>query len=512
MKIYTQKRGWKIALFVIAIFIVTGTFVYINVFLQKLARDEKEKVEIWAKAISRQAHLVSYQEQLFKSLQEEQKKNMEVWAKATKLMVLADYDDPNITFFSEIISNNNSIPVIVTDAHRKVKVTKNLSPEFENIDTLTDEVIERFTDYDPMALNYYADIVDYVFYGNSTLYTQLKITLDDLVESFLNEVVNNSLSNEIIITDSTHTKVIAFGGNIDSSVVQSPTRLDSTLRVMSYDNKPIVVDISNYGTSYIHYNDSYLLVQMRYFPIILVIIITVFLIVTYILFSLSRKAEQNMVWAGMAKETAHQLGTPLSSLMGWIDLLKMQDEGRAYEDSNAEALGEMEKDISRLKLVSERFSKIGSQPEMKIENLVELIHGLVAYMKRRTSSKIDWVINLDTETDDVMIPLNRHVFVWVLENLCKNAVDAMEGGAGKIEISLTQSHKDIFLDISDTGKGLPKGAHKTVFKPGFTTKSRGWGLGLSLAKRIIENYHNGRIFVKQSVPGEGTTFRIHLKA
>ena len=171
----------------------------------------------------------------------------------------------------------------------------------------------------------------------------------------------------------------------------------------------------------------------------------------------------------------------------------------------------MEKDINRLKLVSERFSKIGSQPEMKIENMVEIIDNLMAYMQRRTSSKIEWVKTLDTETEDVMLPLNRHVFVWVLENLCKNAVDAMEG-SGKVEISLIQHNKDIFLDISDTGKGLPKGAFKNIFKPGFTTKNRGWGLGLSLAKRIIENYHNGKIFVKHSVVGAGTTFRIHLKS
>lgn len=509
MKIYQQKKGWKITLFVIAIFIVTGTFVYINIFLQKLTRAEKEKIEIWAEAIGRKAHLVKYTEQLFANLQEQEQKNMELWVEATQRSFLADFEDPNITFYNKIIRYNDNIPVIVTYENKKIKIKKNVSKEFDEVDTLTDEWAEKFTQYPPLKLNYYADMVDYVYYQNSTLYTQLKSTMEDLVESFLTEVVDNSTSNEIIVTDSTRNNILAFGGDIDTNLINSDVKLDSLLKVMAFDNQPIAVEISNYGKTYIYYKDSYLLFQMRYFPIILVSIIFIFLLVTYILFSFSRKAEQNFVWAGMAKETAHQLGTPLSSLMGWIEMLKMKEEDLPPSESNSEALVEMEKDINRLTLVSERFSKIGSQPEMKPENLEEIVDNLIQYMKRRTSTKIEWSKSVNIEGDEVILPLNRHVFVWVLENLCKNAVDAMEG-KGKVNISLIQFGQDVYLDISDTGKGMHKSQFKTIFKPGFTTKTRGWGLGLSLAKRIIENYHNGKISVKSSIIGAGTTFRIHL--
>jgi signal transduction histidine kinase len=254
--------------------------------------------------------------------------------------------------------------------------------------------------------------------------------------------------------------------------------------------------------NYIFYKDSILLTQLRYYPTFQLIVVGLFLIVAYLAFSSSRNAEQNQVWIGMAKETAHQLGTPLSSLMAWVELMKLRgmDEETAVE---------VEKDISRLQTITERFSKIGSRPTLHKEALLPILENSVNYIKRRTSSKIEFAIK-NMQNSDVKVPINIPLFEWVIENLCKNAVDAMEN-KGSITVCLTDQKQFVYIDISDTGKGMAKGKFKTVFKPGFTTKSRGWGLGLSLAKRIIENYHAGEIFVKSSEINKGTTFRIVLK-
>jgi len=232
-------------------------------------------------------------------------------------------------------------------------------------------------------------------------------------------------------------------------------------------------------------------------------VIGLFLIISYVLFSYSRKSEQSKVWAGMAKETAHQLGTPISSLMGWIEVMKMN-----YPDE--QAFREMDKDIDRLKLVSERFSKIGSIPELKEDNVVEIIGSVVDYMQRRAPKKTE-VIFLNDRSEIIKAKINSQLIIWVFENLIKNAVDAIGSESGKIEVFVENNESNVIIDIIDTGKGIPKTSQKSIFNPGYSTKARGWGLGLSLSKRIIEEYHKGRIFVKNSVQGQGSTFRILLK-
>ena len=240
---------------------------------------------------------------------------------------------------------------------------------------------------------------------------------------------------------------------------------------------------------------------MRYYPIIQFVVFALFLLIAYLLFSYARRSEQNQVWAGMAKETAHQLGTPLSSLMGWIELLKMQEEPFV-------GTHEMEKDIERLQIVTDRFSKIGSVPVPEPTNINYLIRDTMDYLQKRFSKKFEFEINLPEE--ELTMPVIPSLFRWVLENLTKNSVDAM-GDHGKITLNLIDDGDHIHIDLSDTGKGIPKSQIKQVFNPGYTSKKRGWGLGLSLAKRIIEDYHKGKIYVKSSVVGEGTTFRITLK-
>ena len=269
---------------------------------------------------------------------------------------------------------------------------------------------------------------------------------------------------------------------------------------MQKEKKFIEINIDKNNKNYIFYGDSYLLKQLTYYPYIQLAVILLFIIVAYLAFSASRNAEQNQVWVGLTKETAHQLGTPTSSLMAWTELIK----DKLGDDELSVELG---KDVKRLEIITDRFSKIGSKPTLKPTDVCEVIHSSVEYLNRRTSDKINFIFNLPNEP--VIHPLSRSLFEWVIENVCKNAVDAISE-QGTITLSLKKFKKKIVIDISDTGKGIPKSKYKTVFKPGFTTKTRGWGLGLSLAKRIVENYHGGKILVSSSEIGKGTTFRIIL--
>lgn len=265
----------------------------------------------------------------------------------------------------------------------------------------------------------------------------------------------------------------------------------------------IRVTIDNVDNSYINvcYDESLILKRLTIFPFVQLAVVVIFVVMAVLALLASKRAEQNRVWAGLSKETAHQLGTPISSLMAWVEVLKEE-----YPDDTL--IPELDKDVSRLRLISDRFSKIGSKPELAIVSLQEVLAHVVDYIDRRTSHNV--VIRCQLPDHDVMVNINAALFEWVIENLCKNAVDAMNGDPGTISIAVMEIGQKVAIDVADTGKGISKKNLKTVFKPGFTTKKRGWGLGLSLAKRIIEEYHKGRIFVKSSEVGVGTTFRIEL--
>lgn len=265
----------------------------------------------------------------------------------------------------------------------------------------------------------------------------------------------------------------------------------------------IRVTIDNVDNSYINvcYDESLILKRLTIFPFVQLAVVVIFVVLAVFALLASKRAEQNRVWAGLSKETAHQLGTPISSLMAWVEVLKEE-----YPDDAL--IPELDKDVSRLRLISDRFSKIGSMPELAIVSLQEVLAHVVDYIDRRTSHNV--VIRCQLPDHDVMVNINAALFEWVIENLCKNAVDAMNGGPGTISIAVMETGQKVAIDVVDTGKGISKKNIKNVFRPGFTTKKRGWGLGLSLAKRIIEEYHKGRIFVKSSEVGVGTTFRIEL--
>ena len=292
--------------------------------------------------------------------------------------------------------------------------------------------------------------------------------------------------------------------NLDSAEIKNdPGYLKQKLKQFKSQHAPIVyTDPLNGKKDLYYYGDSKLLLQVRYYPIVQLLIVALFIIVMLYTIAVRNRSIQNQLWAGMAKETAHQLGTPITSLKGWVEMLK--------ETEGSEKIAtELAKDVDRLQLVSDRFSKIGSTPSMEEKDLLLQINNMVDYIRRRAPEKVQFIINTNNSST-IPVFISASLFDWVIENLLKNALDAM-GGSGKITVDIIQTAQEIFIDVTDTGKGISAAHISKLFKPGFTTKKRGWGLGLTLSKRVIEQYHKGQLFVKNSEPGKGTTFRIVLK-
>lgn len=325
-------------------------------------------------------------------------------------------------------------------------------------------------------------------------------TADSQDITFYANIIESNTTIPVILADG---DVIIGHRNIDSIQLKKKGFLEEYFESLKSFNEPIKIKIMDDYYQYIYYDDSTILKQLKSYPLYQLGIVGLFVVVSYFAFSYSRKSEQNQVWVGLARETAHQLGTPMSSLLGWLDLM---ESDRTY--ANEDTYGEMRKDLDRLKVITDRFSKIGSTPVLKKLDINEVLENAIKYMQIRSAETVSFIFNKTGEP--VYAYINVPLFEWVIENICKNAIDAMEG-QGVILFHVRQRNKVIIIDISDTGKGLPKALFKRVFKPGFTTKQRGWGLGLSLVKRIVENYHNGHIFVKESIPHKRTTFRIVLK-
>lgn len=323
--------------------------------------------------------------------------------------------------------------------------------------------------------------------------------------NFLLDIIKDNQTIPVILVDDDGS--IIANRNLDSTKAQDDKYLAAQLQLMKEQHEPIKIlyDETHKKYNYLYYKNSIILTQLKQYPYYQLSVIALFVLVAYLAFSYSRKSEQNQVWVGMSKETAHQLGTPISSLNGWLNLLR-ETHG---EQEREEILNEFEKDIQRLELITERFSKIGSAPVLQSENMLTVMNNAVDYLRTRSSNKVQFAVT--TTDEEAMAMVNIPLFDWVVENICKNAIDAMSG-IGSITVMISTDADKVFIDIKDTGKGIPAGKHKTVFKPGYTTKKRGWGLGLSLAKRIIEEYHKGKIFVKESAPEKGTTFRITLRS
>lgn len=497
MNLYSRKKRWKIVLATIALIIISASIYYTNDLVNQFANEERNQVRTWADAVERRASLMKYQEEFFVALRKQERDRVELLAKTYQKVLYGSLEE-EFTFYLEIISNNTSIPVLIVDQNGNILERQNVDKRYENQTVFDGELKESFSAYSPIPIS---DTRQLLYYRESIIFSELKRVLDDLVSSFLIDIASNASSVPVIITDSTGSNVLQFG-NLNVAGDEDSLFWQEQIALMRSENTPIEITFLDQGKTLIFYKSSPLLLKMQFFPLMQILIIALFLLIAYLLFSYARKAEQNQVWAGMAKETAHQIGTPLSSLIAWIELLKM-------EDSNFEGIREMEKDVERLETITERFSKIGSTPVLENADLIKLLEETVEYLRPRTSKKISYTLQAPLQ-ERIILPMNEALFQWVIENLCKNAIDAMNG-QGKIVIAVKTEGSQVIIDISDTGKGIAKSELTAVFKPGYTSKKRGWGLGLTLAKRIINDYHKGKIFVRSSVLNEGTTFRIVLK-
>src|SRR5690554_6774034 len=518
MKLYSNKQKWKIALLFVAIVLVGASLFVSNKIVNEVAKRERERVTQWADAIKKRAELVRLTNNSFEELRKKELNEMQLWIDATKeisrkssLETQQSYDFP-----LKISNRNDDIPVIVLDQENFVSTyinldfdktdLKNAFPTLDSaeVDVLfTDSLVKLAYSWEQInpsfTVEVYDDLFMSYFYNDSRNILRLEEERDSLIKAFNKELIENAELVPVVLTDSSKQNVIT------SNLLQVETdslQLAITLEELSNANEPIKIYFSKNEVSYLFYATSPELVQLQYFPYIQFIIIGLFILIGYIIFSTFRKAEQNKVWAGMAKETAHQLGTPISSLMAWVQLLDGMENTK-------DIAKEMNKDVERLTQVTDRFSKIGADTQLSDADIVETTRHFVEYLRTRFPKKVS--LDFSSSDEEIIIAHNAPLFEWVIENITKNAIDAMEG-EGKIEVKIFRNNGQVNIDISDNGKGMTPAQQRNVFSPGFTTKKRGWGLGLPLAKRIIHEYHNGRLRILSSEVGKGTTFRIILSS
>ncbi len=514
MNIYSKKQKWKIALLTVALLMVGASLFVSNKIVSAVGEREKERAQQWASAIKKKVELVQLTNNTFSQLRNHEEQKMRLWIEATKevskatpLNASANYDFP-----LKIIDQNKDIPVILLDNYQNVSGYINL--DFDTSDLRlkypqlsAKELIQRFDDSlivlakewenknPSFTIEVYDGLFMTYFYDDTKMITELEKERDSLINNFNRDLINNDGLVPVLLVDSKTKKII--GHNIDENV--NPENVEEFIQKFKKANNPIVIDFNNGEKNILYFDKSQELKQLQYFPYIQFIVIGLFALIGYLIFSTFRKAEQNKVWAGMAKETAHQLGTPLSSLMAWVQLLELQGVDKTITL-------EMQKDVDRLVKVTDRFSKIGSGAKLDSEDIGATVENIISYLKPRISDKVEVNTSIDK---NAIAKHNASLIEWVVENICKNAVDAMEG-EGKLNVNVIKSDNWIYIDIQDNGKGIPQNQLKQIFEPGFSTKSRGWGLGLSLVKRIVKEYHKGNVVVYQSEVGIGTTFRISI--
>lgn len=503
MNIYSRKQRWKWLLFAAVLLIVAISLWFSSRLVRKIAESEKRNVELWAEAVKRKALMMEATNALYEKIAKEERKKVELWAEANRLLsVESIYEDPDaLGFVLRVLRGNETVPAILVDENGKISMYRNLDTiKAKTEEGRLEELAIMRKQHDSIPIDAGEGRTHYVFYKDSEVFNEIRKSYEDNERSFIKEVASNPASAPAIYTDSVTGVVLAFG-NLDSTRIKndSTAYLKAQLAYLKENGDTIRVVLGPDRKNFIYYMESPQLQQLRYFPFFQFAVIGMFLVVAYLLFSTSRRAEQNLVWVGMAKETAHQLGTPLSSLMAWMEILRM----KGVDES---VLQELTQDLKRLEMITERFSKIGSQPKLQSENVSDALLTALEYIHARSPKTVKFDYKIPGK---VSVPMNIPLFAWVIENLCRNAVDAMDG-EGSITIELQDVSQHVYIDITDTGKGIPRSKWKTIFEPGFTTKQRGWGLGLSLCKRIVEQYHKGKIFVKRSEPGKGTTFRIVL--
>jgi len=499
MSLYSKRQKWKLYLLIAGVSMCVVSLFFLNILITRVQTEERKSVLLWAEAIQKKSSLVEYTKELFDKLQVDERQKVELWSDAMHRLLSSD-NSSDLTILVKIISSNKNIPIILTNEKGVVISSINLEKPIVQGKKIPDETIREFSKYPPIRILFNNKLLNKLYYKDSKLFAKLQLVMNDIIQSFFTEVVGNSASVPVIITDESKKNIIAYG-NIERRIVNNRVAMLHRINDMGNSNPPIEIMLSKDSKNYIFYEESYFLKILRYYPIAISLALFVLILIAYLAFAASRKYEQNQVWMGMSKETAHQLGTPISSLMAWVDILRLKDV-------DEETIIEIEKDINRLQIVADRFSKIGSQSAHTKEDIIQITTDIVDYMRKRISPKITLTVQYDAKT--IVVPISKTLFEWVIENLCKNAIDSI-GGAGSVLIEIFDKPQEVIIDISDTGKGIARSKFKTIFKPGYTTKKRGWGLGLTLAKRIVEEYHTGKIFVKQSEPEIKTTFRIVLQ-
>lgn len=467
----------------------------INKLSNQIRESEQEKVKLWANAISQKAELVNSSEQFFAHVALDEHRKMELYTNVLRSFdKMEENADANFSLdYVRYIVDSSETSILITDRDSIITAPSELAGM-----KLEGDLLKEFSRNQPFHYRIWGMPMT-LYYKESRVYTELRNVLNGFNKSFLTEITQNSVFVPVLVVDSLQGEVLGWG-NIAESDFATPEKLAEKLCEMADENDPIEFRLPNNCRAYLFYESTPLLHALQWVPLLYLFVAIVLVIVSYYLFRTARMMEQNRIWVGMAKETAHQLGTPISSLMAWSQYL----EGKTF-DSNY--VTEVNKDLKRLETVAHRFSKIGSKPELKPEPVCATVQNVVNYLQTRSSRKVKFVMNFPDQ--DLQVPMNRYLFEWVIENICKNAIDAMDG-KGTFTVIVSYDSHHVYLDLADTGKGMSKKIQKKVFESGFTTKQRGWGLGLSLAKRIINQYHRGRIFVKYSVEGQGTVFRIVL--
>lgn len=497
------KNRWiKSFLIIVAFAIIIGSLWYMNSIMKQIAQSEKKNVELWAKTIQQRSSLLKETQDFLTMLENEERQKMNIWAEATKRIINSTNID-DLSFYAAIISSNNSIPILMTDENNNILSRKNVESPYDTISIISNENASKFFIYPPIEIDL-GNTKHYLYYADSRLIEKFHFIVNDIVDKFLNDIVKNNINIPVLVTDTTKTKIFACG-NIDTALISNPENIVMLINSMESENQPITILLPNGEKQLIFYKSSQVITKMRGFILLQLAIILVFVIVIIYFSRALYLSEKDSIWIGMAKETAHQMGTPLSSLFAWIDLLE-------NEYGNNETISEMKKDINRLQRVSDRFNIIGSKPKFSKVSLVDLLMEIHQYFIHRIPhKKIELKLNIEPE-EDIFLEINAELLSWAIENIIKNALDSLdiEKDKQEVEIKLSENDKYVFIDVSDSGRGIPNKIQRYIFRAGFSTKEHGWGLGLALAKRIVEQYHKGKIFIASS-SSIGTTIRIQLK-
>jgi signal transduction histidine kinase len=495
MDLYSSKQRWKIALILVSLIIIIASLFVSNKMIDKIAQREKAKAEQWADAIRKKVELVKLTNQIFSELREKERQKIQIVVDAQRTILNPSDLNMNqdIDFALNIIASNKDIPVAILTDDRKLAQSKNVDSSLteEEKNAVFSKWIAAGKSYE---IEVFGGIKMQFVYGESNELIRLEKASDSLINSFNYDLIDNSSLIPVLLVDEK-------SGQIEmSNLEKKELKRINLIQEFKKQNEPLRIDFGT-GTKLIYYKESPELKQLTWFPYIQFSVVGLIVIIGYLMFSTFRKAEQNQVWAGMAKETAHQLGTPLSSMMAWVDHLEANG-------GNEMIVNEMTKDLDRLEKITDRFSKIGSGAKLVEADLVVTIGNNLEYLRARLSDKIfiDFKVK---EEEPIIMMHNPSLMEWVVENICKNAVDAM-GGKGILTIEIQRVPERVYIDITDTGKGLTPKQFKTIFQPGYSTKKRGWGLGLTLVKRIIEEYHKGKVFVLKSEIDRGTTIRISI--